>query len=134
MKRCQGFTLMESLVALVVLSLVLLGAALMLTHSLGYQRQAARQVIATTLVADMVERVRADPAALVAAELDRFAVDARAALPHRDAQVAVTFEPAIGPATPGRYYVTLRWREAPGADADEITFVLLAQSPVAGPA
>jgi type IV pilus assembly protein PilV len=134
MKACRGFTLMESLVALVVLSLGLLGAALMITHSLGYLRQAAHQVSATALVADMVERIRVDPAALVASELDRFALDARTALPHRNAQVAVTFEPAIGPATPGRYLVTLRWHEAPGADADEVTFVLLAQSPVAGPA
>ena len=134
MKRCRGFTLMESLVALVVLSLGLLGAALMLTHSLGHQVQAARQVTATSLVADMVERIRPHPAALLASELDRFALDARTALPNRDAEVAVTFEPAIGPAMPGRYLVTLRWHEAPGADADEITFVLLAQSPVAGPA
>lgn len=125
---------MESLAALLVLSLGLLGAALMLSHSLGHQMQAARQVTATALVADMVERIRANPAALLASELDRFALDARAALPHRDAQVAVTFEPAIGPATPGRYLVSLRWHEAPGAAADEITLVLLAQSPVAGPA
>lgn len=134
MTRCRGFTLMESLVALLVLSLGLLGAALMLTHSLGYQRHAMRQSAATSLVADMVERIRADPAALVDSELSRFAADARAALPNRNAQVAVSFEPAIGPATPGRYLVSLRWNEAPGADAVEVTFVLLAQSPVAGPA
>ena len=69
---------MESLVALLVLSLGLLGAALMLTHSLGYQRHAMRQSAATSLVADMVERIRADPAALVDSELSRFAADARA--------------------------------------------------------
>ena len=132
MKRRRGFTLMESLVALVVLSLGLLGAALMLTHSLGHQMQAARQSIATSLVADMVERIRPAPALLSRTELAGFELAARTALPQREAEVAITFEPAIGPATLDRYQVTLRWREVPGADADEVTFVLLAQSPVAG--
>jgi type IV pilus modification protein PilV len=125
---------MESLVALVVLSLGLLGAALLLTQSLGHQMQASRQQSATALVTDMVERIRPDPAALALSELDGFALAARAAFPERNAQVSITFEPATGPATPGSYRVTLRWQEVPDAHADEVTLVLLAQSPVAGAA
>jgi type IV pilus assembly protein PilV len=132
MSRRRGFTLIESLVALVVLSLGLLGAAHLLTLSLGHQVQAARQLTATALVADMIERIRPDPAALAQTELESFTLAARSALALRDPQVTIAFEPAIGPATPDRYRVTLRWHEAPGADADEVTLVLLAQSPMAG--
>jgi type IV pilus assembly protein PilV len=157
----RGFSLIEALVALAVLSLGLLGAAGMLLHSLRDQSLALRHAAAGTLLADMADRIRANPAArelydtrtpraaaancgqaapcgrtsLAAHDLAAFEAGARALLPTQDPQVSITFAPAIGPATPDRYSLALRWRDARDPDAaDEVTLTLLAQSPVAGTA
>ena len=57
-----GFTLIESLVALAVLSVGLLGAASMLLASLGDQSRAVRYQSALVVVSDVAERIRANPA------------------------------------------------------------------------
>ena len=157
----RGFSLIEVLVALAVLSLGLLGAAGLLLNALRDQSLALRHTAANTLVADMAERIRANPAArvaydtslprgvagtcdeaapcdhtgLAAHDLAAFEAGARALLPHHDARISISFAPAIGPATPDRYSIALRWRDARDPDAtDEVTLTLLAQSPVAGTA
>ena len=44
------------------------------------------------------------------------------------------FAPAIGPAAPDRYVISLRWRDARDAtdDTDAVALQVLAQLPVAG--
>lgn len=133
MKRARGFTLMESLITLVVLSVGLLGAAALLLDSLRHEALALRRTAAIALVKDMVERIRAHPAGLAADDLAAFTAAANLALPNRSPQAAVAVEPAIGPA-PGHYTVSLRWREARDVDSfDEVSSLLVAQLPVAGP-
>jgi type IV pilus assembly protein PilV len=154
----RGFSLIEALVALAVLSVGLLGATSLLLRGVRDQAQALRHGAATVLVADVADRIRANPlaraaydsrnapaeasacaestpcdaTALAAHDRAHFAAAARALLPHQHPLARIDFEPAIGPATPDRYAISLAWRDAREPDAtDEATLILLAQ-PVAG--
>jgi type IV pilus assembly protein PilV len=156
----RGFSLVEALVALAVLSLGLLGAAGMLLSGLRDQSQALQRSSAGMLVAGMQELVRANPdaraaydtrsvrgparscdatapcdtAALAARDLAWFEREARRVLPLLHSRVSIHFEPAIGPAATDRYFISLSWREARDPEATgELSVVLLAQ-PVAGDA
>jgi type IV pilus assembly protein PilV len=60
---CEGFTLVEVLVALVVLSVGLLGIAALLLNSLQGSRTALERTHAVTLAADMAERIRSNRSA-----------------------------------------------------------------------
>ena len=135
MKRSRGFTWVESLVALVLLSLGMLGASAMLLGSLQAHAAALRELTALTLAQDMAERLRAnllsgtaDPAM---PELARFAAAARARLPGNRVATSVEFEPAIGPAAADRYDISVRWR-APRDDSDRVVVLHLLAAPVAG--
>jgi len=61
--RAPGFSLVETLVALVVLSLGLLGAWALLISSLAGHADAHRYAVASNLLRDMAERIRANPRA-----------------------------------------------------------------------
>jgi type IV pilus assembly protein PilV len=156
----RGFSLIEVLLGLVVLSVGLLGAAAMLLDSLRSNASALRSLGATHLVRDMADRIRAnlsagghydsrraaagggpcvEPVGCTAAQLaavDRasFAAGARALFLHDDFTASVHFEPATGPAAPVRYEITLRWRDPRDAigDTHRVTLQVLAQPPVAG--
>lgn len=160
-RAARGFTLLETLVALAVLSAGLLGAAALLLDSLRAHAGALRRVEALSLVRDMADRIRANPrggvhydmvssppgaaaasscqessscdiAQLAAEDLAHFASAARALFPHA-ANARVEFAPATGPATPARYLITLRWSDArDDAGTDSVTLQVLAQPPVAG--
>lgn len=153
----RGFSLIEALVALVVLSVGLLGAAGLLLRGLRAQSEAVRQGAASALVADMAARIRANPRArglyastsrepppecvdagacdsadLAAHDLAWFESSARGLLPHQWPQPRILFEPATGSTTTDRYVITLQWRDARDPEAsDEATLIQLAQ-PVAG--
>jgi type IV pilus assembly protein PilV len=155
-RRCRGFTLIESLVALVLLSLGLLGALGMLLGSLRTQADAMRDKSATLLAIDMVERIRANPRAgrgydtrqatpraadcapvspctaqeLAAADLAHFVAVAQSLLPGVET-TSIEYEPAIGPAAVDRFAITLRWRAARDDDTNVVAMTLLAP-PVAG--
>ena len=159
--RARGFTLVESLIALLLLSLGLLGAGVMLLESLRTHADALRESTATHLVRDMAERIRAnpharalydtraaipgdavcdfaaacDPGQRAATDLAHYATAASATFPGPDTSARIEFEPAIGPAAPDRYRISLQWRGP--RDSDEVrhvvTLILLAR-PVAGQA
>ena len=60
-RASRGFTLLETLVALLVLSTGLLGAAALLLDSVRGHAAAQRRVAAANLVRDMADRIRANP-------------------------------------------------------------------------
>lgn len=154
----RGFSLIEALVALAVLSVGLLGAAALLLGGLRDQSLALRHAAAGTLLDDIASRVRANPmagpaydsgpesaggsacdelspcdaAALAASDLAHFRTAAAALLPFRHPSPRILFEPAIGATAPARYFISLSWDDPRQPDAiDEISLVIFAQ-PVAG--
>jgi type IV pilus assembly protein PilV len=153
--RHRGFTLIEALLALLVLSVGLLGAAAMLLESLHVSAGALQRLAATQLLLDMADRIRMNPmgranytaaasrdmsckdpagcdaAGLAGADRWRFDSAARALFALNLIESRVDYEPATGPVTPERYVITLRWREGSG-DAESAALQVLAQSPVAG--
>jgi len=137
-RYARGFTLVEVLLALLVLSVGLLGAAAMLLGSLRGHARALQRLEATQLVRDMADRIRANAlcrAGYVPDSADgaHFESAARALFPHGDFTATVEFAPATGPAAPDRYLITLDWRGARDADDfDGVALQVLAQPPVAG--
>jgi len=153
----RGFTLVECLVALVVLSIGLLGAAATLLGSLGAHAEALRRATALELVRDVANRIRANPAGRAAYETssaavardcsaaacdaatraagDRahFVAAAHTAFPFAETRAEIRFEPATGPSAPDRYEITLRFppRSQPGA-MDGVALMVLTAVPVAG--
>ena len=59
-----------------------------------------------------VESSGCDIAQLAAADRAHFESAAHALFPHPDTDASVEYAPAIGPAAPDRYVITLRWRDA----------------------
>ena len=153
----RGFTLIESLVALVVLSVGLLGAAATLLGSVEAHGEAVRRATALSLVRDLAERIRmnrlgrvsydtrgttvaadcaasfCDPPALAAADRAQFVAAARATFSLTETRADIHFEPAIGPTAPDRYDISLRYavRSQPGA-MDGVALTVLVYAPVAG--
>jgi type IV pilus assembly protein PilV len=70
MRGCPGFTLVEVLVALFVVALGLAGAAAVQATALRSGRDAARLADGVQLAAALVERMRANPAAMGRADAD----------------------------------------------------------------
>jgi type IV pilus modification protein PilV len=129
----RGYTLIELLVALVVLSVGLLGGAALLLGALRDHGLALRHQAATLLVADMAERLRAESGRLRDADSAAFAAAARARFPRDAAITSVEFEPATGPETPAAYHITLSWREPADAEASaQVSLLVFVQPPVAG--
>jgi type IV pilus modification protein PilV len=154
----RGFSLIEALVALAVLSVGLLGAAALLLGGLRDQALALRHGAVGALLTDIAGRIRAndaagaayatgtehasevrcdeaspcDPATLAAHDIAHFESAAAALLPVQHPRPRIAFEPAIGPAAPDRYVISLGWDDPREPDAtDAVTLILLAQ-PVAG--
>ena len=62
-KRTQGFTLVEVLIALVIMSVGMLGIAGLYVHSMQAGRTSLFRHHAVTIVGDMADRIRANPTA-----------------------------------------------------------------------
>lgn len=141
-RRARGFTMVEVLVALVVLAIGLLGIAALYLDSLRAGRTAIYRTQAVNLAADLADRVRANRGAVLGYEVD-FATtpdavdecattdgcsaaemaatdlavwkaDVARLLPAGTASVDVTAPAGAG--EPAIYLVTIRWNEA-GDDA-----------------
>lgn len=145
--RTSGFTLVEVLVALVVLAVGMLGIAGLYVESLKAGRTSIFRTTAVTLAADMADRIRANPAApgsyagagpgsdafacvngVDPCNADELAQDdwfrwnqaLQARLPQgATANIAVQ---AVGPVT--QYAITLQWPEAGQAEPAAYTLVM----------
>lgn len=133
----RGFTLIEAMVALIVLSVGLLGIAAMYVETLRANRTSLFRTQAVTLASDIADRMRAnrapanayacgspcDPSAggnaIADADLAQWMGTIAARLPGGTADVAFT---APGANTPAAYVVTISWTEV-GLD-DPATFQL----------
>lgn len=136
-RPAAGFTLVEVLIALVVLSIGMLGIAALYLESLRGGRAALYRTQAVTFAADIGDRMRANrsPAdayncgnpcvssagknALAQSDLAGWLANVQASLPGGTASVAYT--PAT-PTTPTAYVVTISWNEI--GYADPLTYQL----------
>ncbi len=127
-----GFTLVEVLIALVVLSIGMLGIAALYLESLRSGRAALYRTQAVTLAADIGDRMRSNRSpldayncgspcvssagknALAQSDLAGWLASIQASLPGGTATVAYT--PATA-TTPTAYVVTISWNEIGFTDA-----------------
>jgi type IV pilus assembly protein PilV len=136
--RAAGFTLLEALAAMLVLTLGLLGMASLALGGLRSSRTALQHTEATALLADLADRIRANRAggtgyALAAgtvldrptlpctavgecsaadmAALDLYAWQTEVAATLPEAETRVTVAPASAPGARA-YSITLRWRQS----------------------
>ena len=128
--RARGCTLVELLVALAVLSTGLLGAAMVLLAGLRAQAAAQRESAATAVLRDLADRIRAQPSGLLDMDRAWFAQAAQDIAPGSGADILV--EPAIGPAAPDRYVLSLRLAHPRDGEAQVFSLVVLVRAPVAG--
>jgi type IV pilus assembly protein PilV len=116
----RGFSLIEALVALGVLSVGLLGASALLLDGLRRQDQALEQQAALWLVADVADLIRATPGAVDTAA---FKAASRELFPHQAPEALVSRAPSSVPAAPVRHRVSLRWRDS--RDGEDLVGVSL---------
>ena len=122
----SGFTLVETMVALVVLSIGLLGIAALYVETLRAGRSALYRTEAVTMAADLADRIRAnrDPAnaytgagqnAVAQADLTAWNNEV-ATLPDGDGEVA--FIDGLG-VTPSTYIIRVTWTDVGQQDPAE---------------
>jgi type IV pilus assembly protein PilV len=146
----RGFSLIESLAALVVLSVGMLGIAAQFVEGLKASRTAVYRTAAVQLASDMMERIRANPGAeddyeLAAAistdcinglvDCDETAIartdilvwetEVGLRMPAGVATSIVVTDTIFGAASTNSYNVTLSWPE-PGYES-ELSYTLMAQ-------
>ncbi|MGE0030221.1 MAG: type IV pilus modification protein PilV [Steroidobacteraceae bacterium] len=144
--RQSGFTMVEVLVALVVLAIGLLGIAALYLNSLQSGRTAIYRTQAVNLAADLADRIRANRTAqaaygtlfadaevevagcyttggcidtdLASTDLARWKGTLAQLLPNGQGQVVVT--PPVAAGEPTNYVVTVQWAEV--GEAAAVTF------------
>ena len=137
MKRQSGFTMVEALVALVVLAIGLLGIAALYLDTLRAGRTAIYRTQAVALAADLADRIRSNRTAvaaynsafadahaevnacfttagctavqLAASDLSRWKNALALQLPNGQGQVAAVAPVAAG--QPATYLITVQWAE-----------------------
>ena len=116
----RGFSLIEALVALAVLSVGLLGASALLIDGLRRQDQALEQQAALWLLADVADLIRAVPGPTDAAEL---AATAQELFPHQGPDAEIFRLPSADAEEPVWHLISLRWRDS--RDGDELAALSL---------
>jgi type IV pilus assembly protein PilV len=147
-RKESGFSMVEVLVALVVLAIGLLGIAALYLNSLQAGRTAIYRTQAITLAADLADRIRMNRTAqasygslfadaevgvgscsttggcsdadLASTDLANWKAEVAEQLPNGQGQVAVTLPVAVG--EPASYVVTVQWAEV--GEALPVTFQL----------
>lgn len=147
--RSRGFTLVEVLVALVVLSIGMLGIAVLLLNSLQASRNALERSQAVAMAADIAERIRAnraggnwydttdgtvapavdpncetagatcDEVAMAGTDLANWQANVGAALPEGQGTVGVEGITA----TLNRYTITVSWAQS--GEADPVSYLMV---------
>ena len=129
-RRIAGFTLIEVLIALIIMSVGMLGIAGLYVHSMQAGRTSVLRHNAVTLAGDIADRIRANPRAGAAYALagannncvnggidctigemaanDVFLWDQQAAATLPNGQVNVVFDNGVIPPT---YTITITWTE-----------------------
>jgi type IV pilus assembly protein PilV len=151
-RKESGFSMVEVLVALVVLAIGLLGIAALYLNSLQSGRTAIYRPQAITLSADLADRIRMNRTAqaaygtlfadaevvvgtcsttggcsdadLASTDLSNWKAEVAQQLPNGEGQVVVTLPVAAG--EPTNYVVTVRWAEV--GELAPVTFQLGFQS------
>lgn len=138
--RVQGFTLVEVLIALIIMSIGMLGIAGLYVHSMQAGRTSLFRHHAVTLAGDIADRIRANPRAagayaaagannscvdggvdctpaeMAANDIFLWALQAADTLP--TGNVVIVFD--NGPVPP-TYQITVQWNEPEGARSYSIT-------------
>jgi type IV pilus assembly protein PilV len=117
--RATGFTLVEALVALLVVSIGLLGIAVLYVETLRFGRSAQYQTQAVYVAADLADRIRANrvpsggyagtgAGARAIADLAEWRALIAARLPHGTGEVRFLAGTAVVPAA---YTIRVNWQE-----------------------
>ncbi len=145
-KSQSGFTMVETLVALVVLAIGMLGIAALYLNSLQAGRTAIYRTQAVNLAADLADQIRSNRTAIAAygnvyadafvevpacyttagctatelatSDLSRWKADIAQLLPNGQGQVVVT--PPVGAGEPAGYVITVQWAEV--GEVNPVTF------------
>lgn len=121
MKTSRGFTLIEVLVTLVILSVAFLGLAALVGKTLQYNKSAYARSQATAAAADIVDRLRANRAAALAGQYNLALADAPSGttVPASDLKawrslLAASLPKGTGAVnvTDGAAAVTVRWDDS----------------------
>lgn len=107
--RYSGFTLIETLIALVLLLAGVAGSALLLVHTLQYERESAHRRAALRAGASLAEELRRRGADLDAELLQDWSTATVAALP-----AGASAEVTAAPDDPGQLRIRIDWPAAGG--------------------
>ena len=121
----RGFTLVELLIALLVVSIGMLGIAALFAESLQAGRSAQLQTQAVSIAADLADRIRANHVLAGAYAGTGTGARAIADLAEWNALIATRLPGGLGevrflsgaPATPSSYTIRVSWIEVGQADA-----------------
>lgn len=150
LRKSDGFSLIEVLIALVIMSVGMLGIAGLYVHSMSAGRTSIFRHQAVTLAGDIADRIRANPNAGVAymatgadngcvdggvdctpaemAQNDIFLWDQQAANSLPGSQVNIVFNNGV---TPNEYQIRITWNEPGVGPAQQAQYQITI--PVAGP-